>query len=299
VVAKRLALWRQFCSGAESIANAWKEVSIGPARLLLHGGFIALGAVVGFAIAIHLAGPDQAGWILAMTCASVIGAAVWAQLIEGSSQLLRPYGYFGSVIGAAAVAVIGAVAGLDGWHVFTAFGVGGAFTQAIGRLRCLTQGCCHGRRAVASIGIRHTNPHSRVVRFTDFAGVPLHPTPVYSLIWMLLVGATLLRLWALAAPLPLIAGSYFILTGIGRFVEEHYRGEPQTPTHYGLRLYQWLAIAFVIGGAVLTTLGANPAPATHRLDASIVPTLLIVAALTFAAYGVDFPQSSRRFSRLA
>ena len=116
---------------------------------------------------------------------------------------------------------------------------------------------------------------------------------------MLVAGAVMARLWAVGAPLQLIAGLYFILTGAGRFVEEHYRGEPQTAIVGGLRLYQWLAILFVLCGAMLTTLGATPAPPAAGVSAKLIPALVGVALATFVAYGVDLPRSNRRFSRLA
>jgi prolipoprotein diacylglyceryltransferase len=218
--------------------------------------------------------------------------------VEGSPQLLRPFGYFGGVAGVVVVTVAAALAGADAWLLCTAFGVGGSFTQAIGRMRCLTQGCCHGREADAALGIRYRHPRSRVVRLSALGGIPVHPTPLYSAVWMLVVGAVLLRLWALAAPLQFIAGTYFVLVGLGRFVEEHFRGEPQTAVVGGLRVYQWLAITFVIGGATLTALGASPAPSPQGLDSSVVPTVLAVGLLTYVALGVDFPGSNRRFSRL-
>ncbi|HET7217547.1 MAG TPA: prolipoprotein diacylglyceryl transferase family protein [Vicinamibacterales bacterium] len=299
LVSRRHVAWRAVCAGAESIANTWKEVSLGPVRLLMHGCFAAVGAMLGVAVALSLAGPDVTGWILAMTAAAVVGAAVWGQLLEGSAVLLRPYGYFGSVIGVAIATLAAAGAGADIWVIFAAFGVGAAVTQAIGRLRCLVQGCCHGREAPADIGIRYTHPRSRVVRLAGMGGTPVHATPVYSLIWMLVVAAVMVRLWAVGAPLQLIAGLYFILAGVGRFVEEHYRGEPQTAIVGGLRLYQWLAILFVLCGAVLTTLGATPAPPPVGVSVRMTPALLGVALATFVAYGVDLPGSSRRFSRLA
>jgi prolipoprotein diacylglyceryltransferase/protein-S-isoprenylcysteine O-methyltransferase Ste14 len=298
VVARRQTLWRRICEGAEWIANAWGEMCIGPVRLLSHGISAAIGAMVGVLIAVRLAGPDSAGWIFGITMAVVIGAGLWAQVVEGSPLLLRPYGYFGSVAGAAVASAAASAAGADGWLMFTAVGVGSTFAQAIGRMRCLTQGCCHGREADASIGVRYRHPRSRVVRLTSMSGKPLHPTPVYSAVWMLLVGAVLWRLWTLAAPLQFIAGMYFILTGLGRFVEEHYRGEPQTAIVGGLRLYQWLAIAFVVGGAALTTVGPEPAPASQPLDSTLVPMLVGTGVVTYVAYGVDFPTSKRRFSRL-
>ena len=299
LVARRRVAWRAMCAGAEWIANTWQEVSLGPVRLLMHGSFAAVGAMLGVAVALYLAGPDVTGWIVTMTAAAVGGAAAWGQLLEGSAVLLRPYGYFGSVIGVAIVVVAGARAGADIWVIFAAFGVGATVTQAIGRLRCLVQGCCHGSKAPVGIGIRYTNPRSRVVRLAGMAGTPVHATPVYSLIWMTVVGAVMLRLWAIGAPLQLIAGFYFILTGAGRFVEEHYRGEPQTAIVGGLRLYQWLAMLFVVVGAVLTTVGATPAPPPAGLSPDLVPILFGVAVATYLAYGVDLPRSSRRFSRLA
>ena len=42
--------------------------------------------------------------------------------------------------------------------------------------------------------------------------------------------------------------------GLGRFVEEAYRGEVQTPFLFGLRLYQWMAILSIVLGAICTTI---------------------------------------------
>jgi hypothetical protein len=118
------------------------------------------------------------------------------------------------------------------------------------------------------------------------------------MLWMTLVGLVLLRLWAVAAPLQFIAGAYFVLVGLGRFVEEHFRGEPQTRVIAGLRLYQWLAIAFVVGGAVLTALGPTPAPRVPAFEAHVLQIAALVGLVCYAAYGADLPGSNLRFSRL-
>lgn len=292
------AIWRWLRIAAESVANSWREVQIGPIRLLSHGIFAAAGGVLGLGVTVCLAARSSIGWVLAMTAASIAAAALWAQIVEGSPQLLRPYGYFGSVLGTLAVTAVALAVGVDGWRILAAFGVGAAFAQSIGRVRCLVQGCCHGREAPESVAIRYVHPRSRVVRLTGLGGVPLHPTPVYSMTWMALVGLLLLRLWTLGAPAQFIAGSYFLLTGLGRFVEEFYRGEPQTAVLGGLRLYQWLSIILVVGGAALTSVGARPVTRPVPLEASVLPVLAGVFLLTYVAYGVDLPRSSRRFSRL-
>ena len=233
---------------------------LAPYRLLNHGVYPAIGAMLGVGVATALAGRDAIWWLLAMAVAAEIGAASWAQIVEGSSQLLRPYGYFGGVAGVVATAVVAAVAGVDPWRLLGAIAVGGCVTQAFGRLRCLVQGCCHGRPLNSAWGIRYRHPRSRVLKISGLGHRSLHPTPLYSIAWTLGVGVVLLRLWTVAVPLPLIGGLYLILIGLGRFVEEHYRGEPQTAWVAGLRLYQWLAIAFVLSGAIVTTIGGVAAP---------------------------------------
>jgi protein-S-isoprenylcysteine O-methyltransferase Ste14 len=283
---------------AEHVANSWREVSLGPVRLLSHGLYAGVGVVVGLAIAVSLAGTAQLGWLVAVSIATTVGAGAWAQLVEGSPQLLRPYGYFGGIAGGTAVAVVAPLVGADGWLILAATAVGCSVTQAIGRLRCLVQGCCHGRPSPEALGIRYRHPRSRVLRLAGLGGIPVYPTPLYSSLWMLLVAALLWRLWMLAAPLPLICGCYLILAGAGRFVEEHFRGEPQTAEYLGLRLYQWLAIAFVVGGAAMTGLGARRAPDIAGFDPAMIPALLVVGVVTYAAFGMDFPRSNRRLARL-
>lgn len=292
------ALWAAQCRLAEAVANSWREWRIGPLRILSHGVFAAVGGAAGVAVAVAVAGGDQLWWIVALTFGSQAGAALWAQLVEGSPQLLRPYGYFGSVVAVVLLSVLAAASGRDPWLILAAMAVGGCFTQAIGRLRCLVQGCCHGRSVDAAWGIRYRHPRSRVTRLSSLGGVALHPAPVYSALWMIVVGAILLRLWGLGVALPFVAGSYLVLVGLGRFVEEHYRGEPQTAQIGGLRLYQWLAIAFFVGGAALMAVSGPAAPTPQALDSSAPGALALVFLVTYVLYGVDVPGSKRRFSRL-
>jgi protein-S-isoprenylcysteine O-methyltransferase Ste14 len=292
------AVWEWCCRGAEAVANSWREWRIGPVRMMSHGFYAAAGGTAGVALAAWIAGPGSLWWIVLATIGAEVGSAMWAQFVEGSPQLLRPYGYFGAVIaGAVLCAILGAF-GLDGWTLVSAMAVGGCVTQVLGRLRCLVQGCCHGRPVDRPWGLRYRHERSRVVRLSHLGGVPLHPTPVYSMVWTTSTLCVLVVLWLLAFPLPFIGGGYLILIGLGRFVEEHYRGEPQTAWLAGLRLYQWLAIGFVVIGAGVTAVGAPPAPVPVPLGLDAIPALAIVAVVTYVAFGVDFPAASRRFSRL-
>jgi protein-S-isoprenylcysteine O-methyltransferase Ste14 len=292
------AVWGWCCRGAEAVANSWREWRVGPARMMSHGFYAAAGSTAGVALAATMAGPGALWWIVLATIGAEVGSAMWAQFVEGSPQLLRPYGYFGAVIAAALMCAIMGAFGLDGWRLVSAMAVGGCVTQVLGRLRCLVQGCCHGRPVDRPWGLRYRHERSRVVRLSHLGGVPLHPTPVYSMVWTTVTLGALLALWLLAVPLPFVGGGYLILIGLGRFVEEHYRGEPQTAWLAGLRLYQWLAIGFVVIGAGVTAVGGRPAPAPVRLGLDALPALALVAIVTYVAFGVDFPAASRRFSRL-
>ena len=293
------ACWAALCRATEAVANSWGERTLGPVRFLSHGFYAGLGAALGVAASVAMAGSEVLWWLLGMTVAAEVGAAIWAQVVEGSSQLLRPYGYFGSVVAVLVVAPVAWACGADPWLLLAAMAVGACVTQPFGRLRCLIQGCCHGRPVAAPWGIRYRHPRSRVLRLGNLGGVPLHPTPLYSILSTLVVGLVLVRMWTLGLPLPFIAGSYFILIGLARFVEEHYRGEPQTAWVAGLRLYQWLAMAFLVAGAALTTVAGAPAPAPRPVPSSTWLALAALGLVTYFAYGVDFPRSNRRFSRLA
>jgi prolipoprotein diacylglyceryltransferase/protein-S-isoprenylcysteine O-methyltransferase Ste14 len=298
LAARGPALWEVVRSHGERIANSWREWRIGPVRVINHGFYVGAGAFFSCLIAESFAGPERIVPILLPALATVVGAALWAQYIEGSPQLLRPFGFYGGLLGGTLGALLAPLFGTSPWLILAAFSAGGPWAQAMGRLRCLVQGCCHGRPAPEPIGIRYIQPRSRVCRMTKWTGVPLHPTPVYSILWNVFIALIITRLWILHAPLHLIAGLYFILNGLGRFVEEAWRGEPQTPVFARLRLYQWAAFSSVLIGIVMTALGTSePAPGAQFDWGMLLPAAAFGAMVCFAM-GIDFPESNRRFSRL-
>jgi hypothetical protein len=114
----------------------------------------------------------------------------------------------------------------------------------------------------------------------------------------LLVGFLLLSLWINNFSYPFIFGLYLILTGLGRFVEEAYRGEAQTPNVFGLHLYQWTAIVSVIMGILMTVIQVDPVVLNPGFSWESVLVAAISGFFLFFAMGVDFPFSNIRFSRL-
>jgi protein-S-isoprenylcysteine O-methyltransferase Ste14 len=292
-------IWKAILAAAEHIANSWKEWHIGPVRIINHGGYAALGVLFGMTIIDDLLGPGLRPIGISFFLSATVGAALWAQWVEGSPSLLRPMGYYGAVLGGVSAAVASTLLlHANPWIVLAAISMGAPVMQGIGRLRCLVQGCCHGRIARSVPGIRYTEPHTRVCRLAHLGGIPVHATPVYSILWNCVVELALLRLLQLHAASTMIFGAYLFLSSAGRFVEEAYRGEPQTATVYGLHLYQWIAIALAIAGAVITTVSSSPLPLATSLRLSSVLLGLGCAAVAWFVTGIDFPESSRRFARL-
>jgi protein-S-isoprenylcysteine O-methyltransferase Ste14 len=297
-VARRTWIAEQVHGACERIANSWAEWHFGPVRIISHGLYAGLGGAVCIAVA---AATGAAPWpILFITVCGVIAAALWGQFVEGSPRLLRPFGFYGSVLGVAIGAGIAHFAGvLPVGRSLVALALAAPWMQLVGRFRCLVQGCCHGYPVNGRGGIVYLNDHTRACAISNLKGVPIHNTQLYSMCSNMLMGMVLWRLAWSGMSHTLIIGLYLILSGIARFVEEHYRGEAQTMIAGGLRLYQWVALATVLFGMLVTCLPSTsfaPEPLLG-LDTWIASALGgVIAAF---AMGGDLPRSHMRFSRLS
>ncbi|HUJ42207.1 MAG TPA: prolipoprotein diacylglyceryl transferase family protein [Opitutaceae bacterium] len=292
-------LWNGLLRLTETVANSWHDWRLGPVRVINHGAYVGAAAAGGLWLVGTLLGPEQDAAIVAVACCSLLGAGIWAQLLESSSGLSRPFGYYGSIFGGCFGALIVQLWQGKGWMLWGAFAAAAPLIQGVGRLRCLVQGCCHGRPCPDHLGIRYVQPLSRVCKMAHWAGRPVYPTPLYSIIGNVAIFGLLLRLWFDRADLALVVGAYFILSACARFIEEAYRGEPQTPRPGGLAIYQWLAILLLIAGAAVTTLSGAAAPPVAAFSLQPLRYALPFGLLVWFAMGVDFPASNRRFSRLA
>jgi hypothetical protein len=290
--------WALLSGGAERFANSWRESRLGTIRVISHATYGGLASAVGMAIVVGVLGSGAAAPALIVASVGLLRAGAWAQWIEGSPDLLRPFGYYGGLIGTALGCLAGPAFGVGIWELLAAFALAGPFVQTLGRLRCLVQGCCHGEPAPAWLGIAYHHPRSRVVRLSPWAGQPVHATPLYSILANGLIALVMVRLWFLELPLTFDGGTYLVLSGLARFVEEAYRGETQTPIEKGLRLYQWIAIACVVAGAVITALPMSLLTQPSQPSLSALTSAVAIGMVTAIALGVDSPGSSRRFSRL-
>lgn len=310
IVAKARALASLVLKWAERLANSWASRRFGSYRVINHALYVFLAAAFGYVLAVSLAGMPYRWPVATVAVCSLAGAGLWAQMVEGSSRLLRPFGYYGAVFGGMAgvalavwlVPVLCPETPFSGWLLFGAMAVASPWIQALGRLRCLVQGCCHGHpvdAGHADWGIVHRNKASRVCRLTEWTGVPLHATPLYSIAFNLLTGWVLVRLWYVGMPVGLLIGLYLMLAGLARFVEEAYRGEPQTARHAGLSDYQWLSVGMILLAFVFWNipLAMVPAPLPAWQAGSMLPGIALGLLYAFCM-STDFPDSNRRFARL-
>ncbi|MCX6284925.1 MAG: prolipoprotein diacylglyceryl transferase [Bacteroidetes bacterium] len=294
-----LRIWIFLKNVTEKIANSWKEWTFGKVRVINHGFYNGLGTFFVILAGGILAGSDYTLALMICSVLLTICAALWAQIIEGSAKLKRPFGYYGSVVGLLFGSIVVWLMGLNVWVVLGVTSVVMTWGQAIGRLRCLVNGCCHGSRINNSIiGIRFFHPRSRVNNISGLKGELLHPTQLYSILWLFFVGILLFTLWNNHLSNSLIFGLYLIMTSIGRFVEEAYRGEAQTPIIKGLRLYQWVAVAVGIVGILMTLIKVEPVAISPGFCWASLGHAAIGGLFAFFAFGVDFPFSNVRFSRL-
>jgi hypothetical protein len=300
VVMRMERVWSFLRRSSETIANSWREWRMGPVRVINHGAYAGAGVFLGLWILDTLLGPGKSVIPVAIFLGGTVGAALWAQYIEGSPALLRPLGFYGGMIGTSVGGIAAAwFTGTSVWLVLSALVVAAPWIQGLGRLRCLVQGCCHGRPASEYLGIRYEHARSRVCRMSSLRGIPIHPTPMYSLLWNVAVALIVTRLYLLHTTASMVGGVYLILSGIGRFVEEAYRGEPQTPIFWGLRLYQWVALVTVVLGATITTLVSTPLTPEPILHVSSIFVAFACGVAAWLVSGVDFPESNRRFARLS
>ncbi len=295
-------IWSWLQRLSERVANSRRDwvFAGGRFQVINHAIFAGLAGAVGVGISIFLTGNGAA--ILIVVAAALVGAAVFAQALWGSGALLRPFGYWGAILGGAAGMVAANIIwGSSLWTLALACVLAAPWAQGLGRLRCLAQGCCHGTPTSPGHGIRVWQEQSRVVVLSGLRGQYISNTQLYSMSFNVLLGVLLWAAWRSGVFVAgFIVGLYLILTGIERFTEDAYRGEKQTRRAAGLLENQWIAIGALVIGMCFTVI---PSPVVVAAQGSVGPALAATALggglLVAFAMSMDFPRSTLRFSRLS
>jgi phosphatidylglycerol---prolipoprotein diacylglyceryl transferase len=140
---------------------------------------------------------------------------------------------------------------LPSWSVADITAPGIALGQAIGRIGCLSAGCCYGRPTQLPWGITFNNPYS-----AENVGVPLnvrlHPTQLYESLGAMILFAYLM--WRLKRKhfAGQIILEYLCLYAALRFVIEFFRGDDDRGfvLHGLLSTSQFIGILTMLGSAV-------------------------------------------------
>jgi len=101
-----------------------------------------------------------------------------------------------------------------------AFALAMPIGHALGRLGCLSYGCCYGRPTRGRLAITYRNPLAKAVRLGGHRHVRLHPAPLYETVLdlgiLLVVNAAALA----GAPLGVPSAAALLCYGLGRFAIE-------------------------------------------------------------------------------
>jgi len=168
------------------------------------------------------------------------------------STLRSPGIYYGGLLLAVAAATLYIVKkGLPAWTVADLAAPGIALGQAIGRLGCLSAGCCYGKPTSMPWGIVFRNQYSYENVGVPL-NVPLHPTQLYDSIGALCLFFFLM--WRL--PKRHFTGQiileFLALYSLLRFIVEFFRDDDRGFVLYGLlSTSQFIAILTILGSAAL------------------------------------------------
>ncbi len=211
-------------------------------------GFLLSERIVARRLAEQRLDPELSSTILVY---AVIGGVVGAKLYFAIDAALRGERYFfdalfdragmtwfGGFMGGALAGTIGTyLHGIPTGPVLAAVATAAPFGQACGRIGCFLVGDDYGRPTAAWYGIAFPEgaPPSLV---------PVHPTQLYEVVWLLLIGALL---WRRRKASPLLFAEYLVLAGAGRFVVEILRVNPRIAL--GMSGAQWIGCAMVVIGS--------------------------------------------------
>ncbi len=215
--------------------------------LMLAVAFLVGSRITGVRMAEEGLDPEQAYRILVYV---IIGGILGSKLyysVDVSLRTGRPFvdllfardgiTWYGGLILATVVGAIGCRINHIPVKVFAdCTAVAGAVGQAIGRVGCFLVGDDYGRVTNMPWGVRFPKGAPP----TD---VPVHPTQLYEIAWLLPVAGFL---WWRRKKSPFLFGEYLTLNGFGRLIIENWRVNDKVAA--GLTEPQWIGAGLIALG---------------------------------------------------
>lgn len=229
--------------------------TIGHFAMLWH--IITSTAAVVTAVVMAWHGAKRAGIrpriFVSMAAWAIVGGALGSKLVHvidlwdhysaHPGEILRIEGHaiYGVILGALlAVWGYAKISGTPFWRLGDLAAPGAALGQAIGRVGCIIQGCCHGIPTSLPWAVVYTHPNC-------YGYVPLnkalHPTQAYFLLWNLVVFALLWWLRRQPRPEGSLCLIYLALYSVGDFGLRFFR--QQEPFLFGLHQGQVIGLAIL------------------------------------------------------
>lgn len=232
--------------------------SLGTFGLLLWLAAVCATVVLHYNFVRHKIHADALNIVAIATVAGVIGAKLWHVLESPQALMHDPAGmifdragfaWFGGLVAAilvllwqGRVAKVGMMSMLDLAAPAAAVGYG------VGRIGCLLSGDGdYGIPTKLPWGIGFPNG-----LVPTPPGVRVHPTPIYELIFALIVAYWLWKRADKPRPVGWLTGEYLLLSGFGRFMVEFIRINPKL--YWGMSNAQMASIGSMLAGIVLMIL---------------------------------------------
>ena len=219
-----------------------------------------------------------------------------SDLVQRTGETLRTveFASWGGFIGVAAGVVLYAVfSGRSLLFLIDVVVLGGTLAHAVGRIGCLTFGCCFGRPSESPLAIRYDNPMAKAARAAGLRGTPIHPVPLYEAALILLLFLVLNGIALAGSREGVLAALYLVTYGSGRFLLEFLRYDSGNDHIGPLLRNQWLSLSQAGAGVALlvalSTASGPASPSIGEADAQVLvllPLLAACAVIVFLAYSL-------------
>jgi phosphatidylglycerol:prolipoprotein diacylglycerol transferase len=273
------------------------------------GLFAALGAFLTLAwMGVILIGQGvsiQAFVILALVASALVVLGSWllAQLLDFRLLLQKPREALRRPVFASwgGLLIVPLVFGIFSWHsgvavlvLVDAFARSMPIGHALGRLGCLSYGCCFGRPTGRRLAITYRNPLAKAVRIGGLQNVRLHPAALYEAVLDLGILLVVNTAALLGAPLGVPSALALVLYGLGRFAIEFSKDNDGRIVLGRCAVNHLISLAMAALGAlllhsILLAPEATPVIAwASALDTvpRLLPALAPSAMVIFAGYSV-------------
>jgi phosphatidylglycerol:prolipoprotein diacylglycerol transferase len=269
--------------------------SLGAFLTLTGMGVILIGQGVSFAAFVALA--------LGASALVVLGSWIVAQLLDLRMLLRQPMEALRRPVFASwgGLLMVPLVFALFSWQsgiallvLVDAFARAMPIGHALGRLGCLSYGCCYGRPTKQRLAVTYRNPLAKAVRVRGLQHVRLHPAPFYEFVLDLTILLVVNGAALLGAPLGLPSALALLMYGLGRFGIEFLKDNHGRLVRGRFAVNHFLSLAMAsLGVLVLYSIRVAPEVAPviawgSALDAvpGLLPALAPAAVVIFAGYAV-------------